>query len=75
MHISGSGAVVGDDLPGYTIIGSNNLIGHHAVVGVKCQDLKYKVSMQKFLMITTYTLFSHILYKVPQTSRTEISIF
>lgn len=40
---SASGAVVGDELPGYTIIGGNNIIGHHAVVGVKCQDLKYKV--------------------------------
>lgn len=38
-----SGAVIGDDLPGRTIIGCNNVIGHHAVVGVKCQDLKYKV--------------------------------
>ncbi|KAH0901322.1 hypothetical protein HID58_040825 [Brassica napus] len=38
-----SGAVVGDELPGgYTVIGGNNIIGHHAVVGVKCQDLKYK---------------------------------
>ena len=37
------GAVVGDELPGKTVIGSNNTIGHHAVVGVKCQDLKYKV--------------------------------
>ena len=39
----GSGAVVGDDYPGCTIIGSNNIIGYHAVVGVKCQDMKYKV--------------------------------
>ena len=37
------GAVVGDDLPGSTVIGNINLIGHHAVVGIKCQDLKYKV--------------------------------
>jgi UDP-N-acetylglucosamine acyltransferase len=36
--------VVGDDLPGRTVIGSNNIVGHHAVVGVKSQDLKYKVS-------------------------------
>lgn len=41
--LSASGAVVGDELPGYTFIGGNNIIGHHAVVGVKCQDLKYKV--------------------------------
>uniref|UniRef100_A0A0D3A3F7 UDP N-acetylglucosamine O-acyltransferase C-terminal domain-containing protein n=1 Tax=Brassica oleracea var. oleracea TaxID=109376 RepID=A0A0D3A3F7_BRAOL len=42
-----SGAVVGDELPGgYTVIGGNNIIGHHAVVGVKCQDLKYKQEPQ-----------------------------
>lgn len=35
--------MVGDDLPGQTVIGCNNTIGYHAVVGVKCQDLKYKV--------------------------------
>ncbi|KAL5698334.1 acyl-[acyl-carrier-protein]--UDP-N-acetylglucosamine O-acyltransferase [Ranunculus cassubicifolius] len=38
-----SGAVVGEDLPGSTTIGCNNLIGHHAVVGARCQDLKYEV--------------------------------
>ncbi|XP_076929961.1 putative acyl-[acyl-carrier-protein]--UDP-N-acetylglucosamine O-acyltransferase, mitochondrial [Bidens hawaiensis] len=38
-----SGAVVGDNIPGKTIIGCNNVIGHHAVVGIKCQDMKYKV--------------------------------
>ncbi|ONK72949.1 uncharacterized protein A4U43_C04F25260 [Asparagus officinalis] len=37
-----TGAVVGADIPGKTIIGNNNVIGHHAVVGIKCQDLKYK---------------------------------
>lgn len=42
--LSGSGAVVGDDLPGHTVIGCNNIIGHHAVVGIKCQDMKYKVT-------------------------------
>ncbi|CAF2069127.1 unnamed protein product [Brassica napus] len=42
-----NGAVVGDELPGgYTVIGGNNIIGHHAVVGVKCQDLKYKQEPQ-----------------------------
>nr|GME21752.1 inactive protein kinase SELMODRAFT_444075-like isoform X1 [Ipomoea batatas] len=46
-----TGAVVGDDLPGYTIIGSNNVIGHHAVVGVKCQDLKYKLGSECFLEV------------------------
>ncbi|KAH7439332.1 hypothetical protein KP509_04G056600 [Ceratopteris richardii] len=40
LHI---GAVVGADGPGHTILGRQNVIGHHAVVGVKCQDLKYKV--------------------------------
>ncbi|KAJ0240664.1 Hexapeptide repeat-containing protein [Hirschfeldia incana] len=39
-----TGAVVGDELPGCTIIGVNNIIGHHAVVGVKCQDLKMGMS-------------------------------
>ncbi|KAG4194762.1 hypothetical protein ERO13_A06G071400v2 [Gossypium hirsutum] len=38
-----TGAVVGDDLSGRTVIGCNNIIGHHAVVGIKCQDMKYKV--------------------------------
>ena len=43
IFLSASGAVVGDELSGSTVIGGNNIIGHHAVVGVKCQDLKYKV--------------------------------
>lgn len=43
QFLSASGAVVGDELLGYTVIEGNNIIGHHAVVGVKCQDLKYKV--------------------------------
>ncbi|XP_038695941.1 probable acyl-[acyl-carrier-protein]--UDP-N-acetylglucosamine O-acyltransferase, mitochondrial isoform X2 [Tripterygium wilfordii] len=46
-----TGAVVGDDLPGSTVIGCNNVIGHHAVVGVKCQDLKYKPGDECFLNI------------------------
>ncbi|KAG4926732.1 hypothetical protein JHK85_053218 [Glycine max] len=37
------GAFVGDDHPGCTVIGSNNTIGYHAVIGVKCQDMKYKL--------------------------------
>ncbi|XP_047338985.1 probable acyl-[acyl-carrier-protein]--UDP-N-acetylglucosamine O-acyltransferase, mitochondrial [Impatiens glandulifera] len=45
------GAVVGDDLPGHTSIGNNNVIGHHAVIGVKCQDLKYKSGDECFLVI------------------------
>ncbi|KAE8658869.1 Serine protease SPPA [Hibiscus syriacus] len=39
-----SGAVVGGDIPGRTVIGCNNVVGHHAVVGIKCQDMKYKVT-------------------------------
>ncbi|KAL7601454.1 probable acyl-[acyl-carrier-protein]--UDP-N-acetylglucosamine O-acyltransferase, mitochondrial isoform X1 [Lactuca sativa] len=46
-----SGAVVGDDIPGKTIIGCNNLIGHHAVVGLKCQDMKYKSGNECFLQV------------------------
>lgn len=37
-----SGAIVGACLPGSTILGKDNSIGHYATVGVKCQDLKYK---------------------------------
>lgn len=54
--ISTSGAVVGDDLPGHTVIGCNNTIGHHAVVGAKCQDMKYKVSFLEFWM--TFSIFA-----------------
>lgn len=46
-----TGAVVGDDIPGRTVIGSNNLIGHHAVVGAKCQDKKYKPGDECFLHV------------------------
>ncbi|KAL1356501.1 hypothetical protein AAHE18_05G188700 [Arachis hypogaea] len=45
------GAIVGDDYPGCTVIGNNNIIGHHAVIGVKCQDLKYKLEDECFLEI------------------------
>ncbi|KAK1289879.1 hypothetical protein QJS10_CPB18g00929 [Acorus calamus] len=45
------GTVVGADLPGSTILGRNNIIGHHAVVGAKCQDLKYKTGDECFLYI------------------------
>lgn len=38
-----SGAVVGAEIAGRTVIGNHNTIGYHAVVGVKCQDMKYKV--------------------------------
>ncbi|XVE54111.1 hypothetical protein DITRI_Ditri03aG0055300 [Diplodiscus trichospermus] len=46
-----TGAVVGDDLPGHTVIGCNNIIGHHAVIGIKCQDMKYKLGDECFLDI------------------------
>ncbi|KAA8534862.1 hypothetical protein F0562_029922 [Nyssa sinensis] len=46
-----TGAVVGDDLPGRTVIGCNNVIGHHAVVGIKCQDMKYKLGDECFLYV------------------------
>lgn len=46
-----SGAVVGDNIPGRTIIGCNNVIGHHAVIGIKCQDMKYKAGNECFLQI------------------------
>ncbi|XP_072960255.1 probable acyl-[acyl-carrier-protein]--UDP-N-acetylglucosamine O-acyltransferase, mitochondrial isoform X2 [Typha angustifolia] len=46
-----TGAIVGADLPGQTVIGSNNVIGHYAVVGAKCQDLKYKPGDECFLHI------------------------
>ncbi|XP_031487343.1 probable acyl-[acyl-carrier-protein]--UDP-N-acetylglucosamine O-acyltransferase, mitochondrial isoform X3 [Nymphaea colorata] len=44
-----TGAIAGCDLPGCTVIGSNNRIGYHAVVGVKCQDMKYKEGDECFL--------------------------
>ncbi|KAI3888822.1 hypothetical protein MKW92_003165 [Papaver armeniacum] len=44
-----TGAIVGEDIPGRTTIGCNNIIGHHAVVGVKCQDMKYKPGSDCFL--------------------------
>ncbi|GJR51404.1 putative reverse transcriptase domain-containing protein [Tanacetum coccineum] len=46
-----SGAIVGDNLPGKMIIGCNNVIGHHVVVGIKCQDMKYKASNECFLKV------------------------
>ncbi|KAK9274894.1 hypothetical protein L1049_022148 [Liquidambar formosana] len=46
-----AGAVVGDDLPGHTVIGFNNTIGHHTVIGVKCQDMKYKPGDECFLEV------------------------
>lgn len=46
-----TGTVVGDDLPGRTVLGCNNIIGHHAVVGIKCQDMKYKTGDECFLEV------------------------
>uniref|UniRef100_A0A0E0JNE8 Uncharacterized protein n=1 Tax=Oryza punctata TaxID=4537 RepID=A0A0E0JNE8_ORYPU len=48
-----TGAILGSDIPGQTIIGENNVIGHHAVVGVKCQDLKYKIAQDvpRYMMV------------------------
>ncbi|KAG5106402.1 hypothetical protein JHK82_043372 [Glycine max] len=46
-----TGAVVGDDYPGCTVIGSNNTIGYHAVIGVKCQDMKYKPEDECYLEV------------------------
>ncbi|KAL6845063.1 hypothetical protein ACP4OV_024558 [Aristida adscensionis] len=46
-----SGAILGADIPGRTIIGENNVVGHYAVVGVKCQDLKYKPGDECFLHV------------------------
>ncbi|KAK2996628.1 hypothetical protein RJ639_026551 [Escallonia herrerae] len=45
------GSVVGDDIPGHTVIGCNNVIGHHAVVGIRCQDMKYKPGTECFLHV------------------------
>ena len=37
-----SGAIIGDPtVPGSIVIGAENTIGCHTVVGVRCQDLKY----------------------------------
>eukprot|EP00850_Spirogloea_muscicola_P000696 SM000002S05776 [mRNA] locus=s2:2214455:2217622:+ [translate_table: standard] len=46
-----SGAIVGADIPGRTVIGDNNKIGYHAVVGGRCQDLKYKDGSECYLTI------------------------
>lgn len=32
-----AGAVVGSDDPGSTVLGDGNTLGHHALVGLKCQ--------------------------------------
>ncbi|KAM6583405.1 hypothetical protein CsatB_010407 [Cannabis sativa] len=46
-----TGAVVGDDLPGHTVMGCNNVVGHYAVVGIRGQDLKYKPGDECFLYV------------------------
>eukprot|EP00249_Psilotum_nudum_P003064 c16387_g1_i2 orf=226-1389(+) len=44
-----TGAVVGSDIPGFSVIGKENSIGCYAVVGAKCQDMKYKEGDDCFL--------------------------
>lgn len=46
-----NGAVVGAEIAGRTVIGNHNTIGYHAVVGVKCQDMKYKEGDECYLHI------------------------
>ncbi|KAG0577251.1 hypothetical protein KC19_5G142000 [Ceratodon purpureus] len=46
-----NGAVVGADILGRTVIGNHNTIGYHAVVGVKCQDMKFKEGDECYLHI------------------------
>eukprot|EP00271_Cylindrocystis_brebissonii_P001010 TRINITY_DN1125_c0_g1_i2.p1 TRINITY_DN1125_c0_g1~~TRINITY_DN1125_c0_g1_i2.p1 ORF type:complete len:566 (+),score=69.66 TRINITY_DN1125_c0_g1_i2:867-2564(+) len=45
------GAVVGADIPGTTILGDDNSIGYHAVIGCKCQDMKYKEGSPCYLVM------------------------
>ncbi|EPS59513.1 hypothetical protein M569_15292, partial [Genlisea aurea] len=45
------GAIVGEDIPGQTVIGHNNVLGHHSVLGIKCQDMKYEPRTECFLEI------------------------
>lgn len=33
-------------MPGWTRLGSHNKIGNYALVGIRCQDMKYKVRVQ-----------------------------
>lgn len=49
-----TGAVVGCDLPGQTVMGSHNRVGHYAVVGIRCQDMKYKEGSPCFLEIGSH---------------------
>ncbi|XP_019101819.1 PREDICTED: receptor-like kinase TMK2 [Camelina sativa] len=75
-----SGVVVGDELPGYTVLGCNNVIGHHVVVGVKCQDLKYKNWDDAFFALVTTivcteikfptgSIFHQLVYLEPHTNK------
>lgn len=43
------GAVVGAEDPGRVVLGDRNRIGHHAVVGVRCQDLKWRPEQPTYL--------------------------
>lgn len=45
------GAVVGSDLPGWTRLGSHNKVGNYALVGIRCQDMKYKVWTLSMLLL------------------------
>eukprot|EP00963_Diacronema_lutheri_P003472 scaffold283_cov316-Pavlova_lutheri.AAC.42 len=43
------GAVVGAEDKGRVVLGERNRIGHHAVVGVRCQDLKWRPEQPTYL--------------------------
>ncbi|CAK9220725.1 unnamed protein product [Sphagnum troendelagicum] len=61
-----NGAVVGSDIPGQTVVGQNNTIGYNAVVGIKCQDMKYKdyvhtggaVAVHHFCQVDSYSFLA-----------------
>ncbi|CAK9270681.1 unnamed protein product, partial [Sphagnum jensenii] len=61
-----NGAVVGSDIPGQTVVGQNNTIGYNAVVGIKCQDMKYKdyvhtggaVAVHQFCHVDSYSFLA-----------------
>ncbi|EMS46719.1 Acyl-[acyl-carrier-protein]--UDP-N-acetylglucosamine O-acyltransferase [Triticum urartu] len=56
------------NLPGRTIIGENNVIGNYAVVGVKCQDLKYK-NINALLLLFSQEM--NAFYALVTTMRSE----
>jgi len=74
--MSNSGAVVGSDLPGRTVIGKNNFIGYHAVVGVKCQDLKYRVRLiLRAVLYKYHTLFCTFSLKMVRIGHLDLCLF